>query len=128
MKRNFILTALLSLALAVVTGCGPRATIHKPTMPEQVGTSAVIAYAVAGFAAGQYFAYPLCTQPLTVVPCKTQAINDSLRKANKIAYDAAKAADAAVDDATKRSEAAAKLEDLNKANSEAKKASNGGAP
>ena len=92
MKRNFILTALLSLALIVVGGCAEK--LHKPTTAGNAGTTALVAYAVAGFSAGKYFALPLCATP-PVYPCKTQSINDRLLLADTAAYNAAKAADQA---------------------------------
>jgi hypothetical protein len=92
MKRIGIFLA--ALALAVVAGCG--ATLHKPTTPGNAGTSALVAYATAGFTAGKYLAMDLCATP-PVYPCKTQVINDKVLLADTAAYLAAKAADAAGD-------------------------------
>jgi hypothetical protein len=85
---------LATCLLAVMAGCA--GTLDKPTTPGNAGTSALVAYSVAGFTAGQYLAFPLCANP-PVYPCKTQEINDKLVAADAAAYAAAKAADAAGD-------------------------------
>lgn len=111
MKRLF-LTVLLA-TLAVVAGCAE--TLHKPTTAGNAGTSALVAYAVAGAAAGKYLAYPLCAAP-PVYPCKTQAINDKVALADTAAYNAAVAADSASASAADKAAASAKLDELNAAN------------
>ncbi len=90
------LAVLLILSLCAFGGCSSTGTLHKPTTAANAGTSALVAYAVAGAAAGQYLALPLCAAT-PVYPCKTQAINDKLALADTAAYTAAKAADAAGD-------------------------------
>lgn len=81
----------LLIALSLVVGCA--GTLHKPTTAGNAGTTALVAYAAAGFTAGQYFSLPLCATP-PVYPCKTQSINDKLATFDTAAYKAAKAADA----------------------------------
>lgn len=92
MKRKTIVTFLPAFALAFITGCA--STLHKPTTAGNAGTSALVAYASAGFIAGQYLALPVCGTP-AVLPCKTQVVNDKVTLADTAAYTAAKAADAA---------------------------------
>jgi hypothetical protein len=69
--------------------------------------------------AGQYLALPLCTQPLTVVPCRTADIAARIAAADTAAYNAAVAADAAVNDPAKQQEAASKIKALQEANASA---------
>lgn len=82
--------ALLILTLATLTACV--GTLHKPTTAGNAGTSALVAYATAGFAAGQYLKLPVCAAT-PVYPCKSQAVNDRLVAADLAAYTAAVAAD-----------------------------------
>jgi hypothetical protein len=68
--------------------------LHKPN---EVGGSLVatdFTYAAAGYAVGKYLGLPLCATP-PVYPCKTQAINDRLVAANRAAFQAVLAANAA---------------------------------
>lgn len=111
MKRLFL--PILLAALAVVAGCAEN--LHKPTTAGNAGTSALVAYAIAGAAAGKYLAYPLCATP-PVYPCKTQAINDKVALADTAAYNAAVAADAASASAGDKAVATAKLDELKAAN------------
>jgi hypothetical protein len=85
-----LMAVVMLCAFAVVAGCG--ATLHKPTTAGNAGTSALVAYAVAGFTAGQYLKLPVCAAT-PVYPCKTQAVNDRLVAADLAAYSAAVAAD-----------------------------------
>ena len=101
--------ALMVLAVAL-SACGAN-TLHKPTTAGNAGTSALVAYAVAGAAAGKYLALPLCAQP-PVYPCKTQAINDKVALADTAAYNAAVAADAASATASDKADATKKLNEL----------------
>ena len=127
MKRNFIGASLMSLVLAAACFMGGCATsgvkLPQPTTPKQAGVTALVAYGLAGSYADTYVHYPYCTSPLTVVPCKTAAIETKVKAANKAAYDAAIAADAAANDVGKQQEAADKLKALNDQNAEAKKES-----
>lgn len=84
--------AILALAILMFTGCAQ--TLHKPTTAGNAGTSALVAYAIAGYTAGQYLGLPLCAAT-PVYPCKTQAINDKVVAADLAAYTAAVAADQA---------------------------------
>lgn len=92
MKLRISGLALLLFALAACQGCAEN--LHKPTTAANAGTSALVAYAAAGFTAAQYLKLPLCATP-PAYPCKMQAINDKLLAADMAAYTAARAADAA---------------------------------
>lgn len=116
---SFILATSLFLG-----GCAEN--LHKPTTPGNAGTTALVAYAVAGFTAGKYFALPLCATP-PVYPCKTQALNDRLLLADTAAYNAAKAADAAGASQVQKQDAVEKREELLRVGALATKSS-GGAP
>lgn len=121
MQRFLYIVAFASFALAamLLTGCGAN-TLPKPNTPKTAGVEALVAYGIAGHIAGQYLALPLCTSPVTVVPCKTAAIAAKVSAADDAAYKAAVAADAAANDPGKQSAAAAALTNLNGANAEAK--------
>jgi hypothetical protein len=120
---NRIILAM-TLALAVVcAGCATTGKLPTPETPKQAGVTALVAYGLAGSYAKTYTHYPLCTDPLTVVPCKKADIAAKVKAADTAAYNAAVAADAAVNDAAKQADAAAKLKALNAANAAAK---NGG--
>lgn len=110
--KNVFMAALLAVALSA---CGAN-SLPKPNNPKTAGIEALVAYGLAGHVAGQYLALPLCTQPLTVVPCKTQAIADKVKAADNVAYNAAIAADNAVNDPGAQAAAAAKLNELKAAN------------
>lgn len=117
----------MKLLLAFILVCsiaGCAENLHKPTTPENAGTTALVAYAVAGFTAGKYFALPLCATP-PVYPCKTQALNDRLLAADTAAYNAAKAADAAGATPAQKQNAVEKREELLRINALTK---SGGAP
>lgn len=119
MKRIAALICLVALA-----GCTH--TLPKPNNPQTAGVEALVAYGLAGHVAGQYLALPLCTQPLTTVPCKTQAIADKVKAADNAAYNAAVAADAAANSpnaVTVSQNAAVKLGNLKEVNAEAAKGS-----
>jgi hypothetical protein len=116
-KRLLVVAAVM---LAIVA-CGPT-TLPKPNTPQQAGVEALVAYGLAGHVAGQYLALPLCTKPLTTVPCKTADIAARVAAADTAAYNAAVAADAAVNDPTKQQAAASKIKALRDANG----AANGG--
>ena len=121
--KTFILS-LAFVACVFVTGCTH--TLPKPNNPQTAGVEALVAYGLAGHVAGQYLALPLCTQPLTVVPCKTQAIADKVKLADTAAYNAAVAADAAANGpnaAPLAQDAVTKIESLKAANAEAIKGS-----
>lgn len=104
-----LIIAFLFVATLGIGGCAEN--LHKPTTPENAGTTALVAYAVAGFTAGKYFALPLCATP-PVYPCKTQALNDRLLLADTAAYNAAKAADAAGANMVQKQDAIEKIEEL----------------
>jgi hypothetical protein len=104
-----LMLAVALCSLAIVAGCG--ATLHKPTTEGNAGTTALIAYSVAGFTAGQYFKLPLCGTP-AVQPCKTQAVNDRLLAADTAAHDAAVAADRAGNNPAAKAKAAAAKKQL----------------
>lgn len=108
---------VVSFLLVLLSACA--GTLPKPNTPKTAGVEALVAYGLAGHVAGQYLALPLCTQPLTVVPCKTQAIADKVKAADTAAYNAAVAADNAANDPGAAATATAKLGDLKAANTEA---------
>lgn len=130
--KTYILAFLLAIPIAI-GGCSTN--LHKPTTPGNAGTTALVAYAVAGFTAGKYFALPTCNTP-PVYPCKTQSINDRLLLADTAAYNAAKAADAAGASQVQKDNALEKIAELNrqsgspevKAQTDLIKPKNGGAP
>ena len=121
MKFTRWICALAFCACAMLAGCGG-ASLPKPNTPQQAGVEALVAYGLAGHVAGQYLALPLCTSPLTVVPCKTADIAARVAAADTLAYNAAVAADAAVNDPAKQQAAASSLKALQDANG----AANGG--
>jgi hypothetical protein len=114
---------LIAVIAIVLAACGGN-TLPKPNTPKMAGVEALVAYGLAGHVAGQYLALPLCTSPLTVVPCKTQAIADKVKAADNAAYAAAVAADNAANNPGAQANAAASLGALKQANTEA----NGGKP
>lgn len=105
---SFILATSLFLG-----GCA--SSLHKPTTAGNAGTTALVAYAVAGFGAGKYFALSTCAKP-PVFPCKNQAVNDRLLLADTAAYNAAKAADAAGASQVQKDNALAKIDELKRQN------------
>ena len=117
MKRlaMFLLSFALVCGLAACSGCAT--SLHKPTTAANAGTSALVAYSVAGFTAGQYLALPLCATP-AVYPCKTQAVNDRLLLADTAAHDAAVAADSAGNSPAAQAKAAAAMAALQGANTD----------
>lgn len=117
-----IATLLLTASLAMA-GCATN--LHKPTTAGNAGTTALVAYGVAGAGVADYLALPLCHTPPSY-PCKTQAINDRLVLANRAAYQAAIAADNAAGGGNTAIQAANANEMLKKAAAEAKTASTGG--
>jgi hypothetical protein len=110
--KNLTLALVLTLGL-LVGGCAEN--LHKPTTAGNAGTTALVAYAVAGFTAGKYFALPTCNAP-PVYPCKTQSINDRLLLADTAAYNAAKAADAAGASQVEKDNAIEKIAELKRTN------------
>lgn len=113
----------MTVLVLTLAACGA-STLPKPNTPKTAGVEALVAYGLAGHVAGQYLALPLCTQPLTVVPCKTQAIADRVKAADNAAFSAAVAADNAANDPGAAMNASAKLGELKAANA----TSNGGKP
>jgi hypothetical protein len=118
-----IATLLLTASLAFMPGCATN--LHKPTTAGNAGTTALVAYGVAGAGVADYLALPLCHTP-PVYPCKTQAINDRLVLANRAAYQAAIAADNAAGGGNTAIQADNANNMLRKAAAEAKTASTGG--
>lgn len=116
-------TLLLTASLALMPGCATN--FHKPTTAGNAGTTALVAYGVAGAGVADYLALPLCHTP-PVYPCKTQAINDRLVLANRAAYQAAIAADNAAGGGNTAIQASNANDNLRKAAAEAKTASTGG--
>jgi hypothetical protein len=114
--KNVFMAALLAVALSA---CGAN-SLPKPTTPKQAGVTALVAYGLAGSYARTYVGYPYCTNPLTVVPCKKADIEAKVKAADNAAYNAAVAADAAVNDPAKQADAVTKLKALEDANATAK--------
>jgi hypothetical protein len=117
------LAIVLIASLALTAGCAIK--FHKPTTAGNAGTTALVAYGIAGAGVADYLALPLCHTP-PVYPCKTQVINDRLVVANRAAYQAAIAADEAAGGGNTAIKADKANEALKKAASEAKTASTGG--
>lgn len=92
--HRWLAAAAMLCAVVALTACGTTGSLHKPTTAGNAGTTALVAYAVSGATAANYFALSVCATP-AVYPCKTQALNDQLKRADTAAYDAAVAADAA---------------------------------
>jgi len=114
---NRIAAILLAVLMSACTH-----TLPKPNNPQTAGVEALVAYGLAAHVAGQYLALPFCTQPLTVVPCKTQEIAARVKAADMAAYNAAVAADAAANGPNAvpvAQNAAEKLDNLKHANNEA---------
>jgi len=120
---RFLATMLLTASLALMPGCADK--LHKPTTAGNAGTTALVAYSVAGAGVGQYLALPLCATP-PVYPCKTQVINDRLVAADTAAFNAAMAANAAGNDPNAAVKANKAADELRKIATEAKVASTGG--
>jgi len=108
---------------AIIGACS--SNLHKPTTAGNAGTTALVAYSVAGAGVGQYLALPLCATP-PVYPCKTQVINDRLMAADTAAYNAAMAANSAGNDPNAAVKANKAADELRKIATEAKVASTGG--
>lgn len=125
MKRLFAFPLVLAMILSLCAFPGCTDTMHKPTTAANAGTSALVAYSVAGAGVGQYLALPLCATP-PVYPCKTQAINDKLAAADTVAYNAAVAADNAVNDVAAQAKAKAAADALKAESTKATAASKGG--
>lgn len=114
---------ILFLMLTLLTGCGA-ATLPKPNTAKTAGTEALVAYGLAAHVENQYLALPVCTKPLTAVPCKTKDIADRLKAADETAFNAAVAADKAVNDPAAQQNAADALKNFTDANAAAKAAAN----
>ena len=94
MKRIWLIVVLVPFL--ILAGCGT--TLPKPQNPQQAGVEALVAYGLAGSVAHQYLALPFCTSPVTVLPCKNQAVALRVQAADNAAYLAAVAADNAAND------------------------------
>ena len=121
--KSFTLSILLLASFTLAGGCA--STLHKPTTAGNAGTTALVAYGVAGAGVADYLALPLCHTP-PAYPCKTQVINDRLVLANRAAYQAAIAADNAAGGGNTAIQASNANDMLKKAAAEAKTASTGG--
>lgn len=104
-------TLFLILALFALTACGGN-SLPKPQNPQQAGVEALVAYGLAGSVAHQYLALPLCTSPVTVLPCKNSAIALRVQAADQAAYTAAIAADHAANDPAAQAAAQSSLSQL----------------
>jgi hypothetical protein len=118
MKRE-ITGFILCLTLAA---CGTQATLPTPNNAKTAGTEALVAYGLTAHVENQYLALPLCTKPLTTVPCKTQAVVDKMKAADLVAYNAA----VAVDNAANPAAATDKAKQANLEFQAAVEAGNGG--
>jgi hypothetical protein len=109
--------AALSVAF-LLAGCGA-GTLPKPNTPKTAGVTALVAYGLATHVANQYFVLPLCTKPLTVVPCKDATLEAKMHVVENAAYDAAVAADNAANNTVLQVEAKNKLDDFKAINAQA---------
>jgi hypothetical protein len=82
--------ALLALSLAVVAGCSTN--LPKPNTPATAAVELDVAYGIAAHELNRYLAYPVCTAPLTVVPCKRIDVQSRIKAADAKAWDAKEAA------------------------------------
>lgn len=115
--KKLILSAIIAMSVGVA-GCGG-VVLPKPNTPQTAGVEALVAYGLAAHTAGQYLSLPLCTSPVTIVPCKTTVIANKVKAADNAAYQAAVAADAAVNSPTASAAATSALTDLKNANTTA---------
>lgn len=102
---------LVLVLIASLTACGG-SSLPKPNTPKQAGVEALVAYGLAGSVAHQYLALPFCTSPVTVLPCKNQAVALRVQAADQAAYTAAVAADNAAGNATAAAAAQTSLGEL----------------
>lgn len=119
---------LASIVLCgLLAACANNATLPIPNTPKTAGVEALVAYGLAGSIAHAYLVLPVCTKPLTAVPCKTPDIAARVLAADTKAHDAAVAADDAANADPVKNDAADKAKkELEKANAEAEKSNNGG--
>lgn len=110
--------AICFVATLGFSGCGTT-TLPKPNTEKTAGVEALVAYGLAAHVAAQYLALPVCTKPLTAVPCKTADIEARIKAADLVAYNAAVAADAAANDPVAQTTAASALTALQNVNTSA---------
>lgn len=91
--RKFLVAATAAFLLG---GCG--AVLPKPETAKQAGIEALVAYGLAAHVANQYLGSPVCTAPVTVVPCKNTTVAAQLKALDNTAFAAANAAHNAVND------------------------------
>lgn len=113
--------ALVMLLTFLVSGCATTGKMPVPETPKQAGTFALVDYGLAGEIANVYLNYPLCTKPLTVVPCKTEAVAQKVKEADKAAHDAAIAAYNAAGSQSKYENYVEKRDELKRVSAEANK-------
>lgn len=83
---------LLVFLSTAIGGCS--ATLPKPNTPKTAALEVDVAYGLAAHEVNRYLAYPVCTKPLTTIPCKSEGIQAQIKAADAKAYDAVKATDA----------------------------------
>jgi len=91
---KFAIALFLALACAVIAGCG--SVLPKPDTAKQAGIEAVVAYGLTSHIANQYLSAPVCTSPVTVLPCKFPDIATKLKAYDNAAYASAMAVHEAV--------------------------------
>jgi hypothetical protein len=85
----------LLLALSLTASLALAACQHTLPKPNSAATAAVeldVAYGIAAHEVNRYLAYPVCTAPLTVVPCKRLDVQARVKAADAKAWDMKEAA------------------------------------
>jgi hypothetical protein len=88
------LYSLLAVVVLACAGCG--AVLPKPDTAKQAGIEALVGYGLAAHVTAQYVSAPVCTAPVTVIPCKNPAVAQQLKSFDNSAYTAAMAVHEAV--------------------------------
>lgn len=82
--------AIVAMLVIAVAGCSH--TLPKPNTPKTAALELDVAYGIAAHELNRYLAYPVCTSPLTVVPCKRMDIQARIKAADAKAWDMKEAA------------------------------------
>lgn len=89
--RHLLIASAIALGCAFPMG-GCSHLLPKPNSAATAALELDVAYGLAAHEVTRYLAYPTCTAPLTVVPCKRQDIAESLKGADAKAWDMKEAA------------------------------------
>jgi hypothetical protein len=87
--RNLLIALTLAGSICI-GGCAN--TLPRPNSAATAAVELDVAYGLAAHEVMRYLAYPTCTAPLTVVPCKRQDIAERLKAADAKAWDMTQAA------------------------------------